>query len=65
MAMKIHEPTLKKAILQGVEQLVELSENAKGVEFTIAITKDAVPTISYKIDEMPILLERKGVVKEE
>ena len=60
MAVKKQENPSKEAILRGVEQLIDLSEIAKGVEMTITINKDSVPTISYKIDELLICPNEKG-----
>lgn len=57
MARKIKDNPLKKAILKGVEQLIDIAEISKGVEMTITINKDSVPTVSYKVDELLIIAE--------
>ena len=59
MARKIKDNPLKEVILRGVEQLIDIAETSKGVEITITINKDSAPTISYKIDEFPIIAEGK------
>lgn len=59
MAKAIYETnSMKKAIVGYVEQLVDLSEIAKGIECTIAIHKDSTPTISFKVDELPLRVEK-------
>ena len=58
MPRKLYDSTLKNAVLRFVEDLVRASEIAKAVEFTVTINKESAPTVSYKVDEIPLMLEK-------
>lgn len=43
------------AVIEGVTQFLFLAKRSKSAEMTISISNDAVPTVSYKVTELPIL----------
>ena len=44
-----------EAIIRGVTEFLYLANRAKSADMTISISKDAVPTVSYNFDELPII----------
>lgn len=57
MATRRSRTTPKQAVLRLVEDLLDVSEIAKNVEITFVIGKDSPPTVSYKIDELPLFFD--------
>lgn len=53
----ITENPFDRAIIDGVTQLLYIAKRAKSAEITISISADSVPTVSYKIEELPIVVE--------
>jgi galactitol-specific phosphotransferase system IIB component len=53
MATRINNE-VSKTILRSVEELLDISEVAESVEFTIKVDKTAIPTLSYKVDNCHI-----------
>jgi hypothetical protein len=48
---------MHKAIHEGIGCFLSVAERAKSAEITISMSADAVPTISYKVDQLPILVK--------
>ena len=46
---------MKTSILAHTEQLIDLAGNVEGMEITISISKEVIPTISYQVKGFPIL----------
>ena len=57
---RINEWTSKEAILDCVKNFLEAANCAESAEFTVKINKKSVPTISYKINEYPIIIPARG-----
>lgn len=51
----ITQKSQKQIILDGVKNILEASDMARRTEIKIVVDKSSVPTISYKIDDFPIL----------
>ena len=56
----ITENSLKKTLIEGIENILTAANVADNVEIKIKINKKSVPTISYKIDGFPIVVKRGG-----
>lgn len=64
MSRPITDNSIKKYILEGVETILDISERAESVTFTVKIDKKTVPTISYKINGFPLIIKRGGDVND-
>lgn len=48
--------SLEECIIRGTKDMVKIAERAKSVELTFKFGKDSVPTVSYKVDELPLVV---------
>lgn len=60
MARPITEFTSKEAVIDCLKNFLEAASCAANAEFTVKINKNSVPTISYKINEYPIMFPPRG-----
>lgn len=59
MAKARKHGSLVDCIRRGTEDLVKMAEKAKSVELTLKFNKDSVPTVSYKVDELPLIVDEE------
>lgn len=55
MAKAICKKTKKEQALQLIKDLLDVSDIADSVEFTVKIDRESIPTISYKINGFPLI----------
>ena len=55
----ITENPFDRAVIDGVTQFLFIAKRAKSAEMVISVNTDSVPTVSYKIEELPIIAKEE------
>ncbi len=55
--MEITQNTYDNEVINAVMEFLELAKRSKNADLTISISKDSIPTLSYKIDGMHLIGE--------
>lgn len=47
--------SMKETILKRVGHIIDMADVVTGLEITISIGKEVIPTVSYKVEGFPII----------